>query len=130
MSYDQHPWEREDEEIRQAFAAKDAEIERLKKEHVKMFAAYDKLEQEAIGLRARPSNNEFCDMVDRKDAEIERLKEHVEDLEKELLITVRVCNENVDLTRLITELADALVTEELIFNEDDDLIRRAREATR
>jgi hypothetical protein len=28
---DQHPWEREDEEIREAFAAKDAEIERLKK---------------------------------------------------------------------------------------------------
>ena len=27
---DQHPWDREDEEIRQAFAAKDAEIKRLK----------------------------------------------------------------------------------------------------
>ena len=27
---DQHPWDREDEEIRQAFAEKDAEITRLK----------------------------------------------------------------------------------------------------
>jgi len=27
---DQHPWDREDEEIRQAFAEKDAEIARLK----------------------------------------------------------------------------------------------------
>ena len=26
---DQHPWDAQDEEIRQAFAAKDAEIERL-----------------------------------------------------------------------------------------------------
>lgn len=32
MSYDQHPWEREDEEIRKAFAEKDAEIKRLKSE--------------------------------------------------------------------------------------------------
>ena len=30
---DQHPWDREDEEIRQAFSAKDAEIERLKEEN-------------------------------------------------------------------------------------------------
>jgi hypothetical protein len=30
---DQHPWDREDEEIRAAFAAKDAEIARLKAEN-------------------------------------------------------------------------------------------------
>ncbi len=30
MSYDQHPWEREDADIRKAFTEKDAEIERLK----------------------------------------------------------------------------------------------------
>jgi hypothetical protein len=30
---DQHPWDREDEEIRQAFVTKDTEIERLKGEN-------------------------------------------------------------------------------------------------
>jgi hypothetical protein len=34
---DQHPWDREDEEIRQAFAEKDAEIARLKKLNVDLF---------------------------------------------------------------------------------------------
>ena len=32
MSFEQDPYEREDEEIRKAFAAKDAEIECLKQE--------------------------------------------------------------------------------------------------
>jgi hypothetical protein len=40
MSYDQHPWEREDEEIRQAFAQKDAEIERLKDQGLRVTELY------------------------------------------------------------------------------------------
>ena len=61
-----------------------------------------------------------------KDAEIESL-------EGQLAVTTRVCNENTDLKKLITELADALDRCDPIqisIQEVAALVQRAREATR
>jgi hypothetical protein len=60
--------------------------------------------------------------ISDKNAEIERLKAENE-------ITVRVCNENTDLKKLITELADVL-RDVLPYPLHTELVRRAREATR
>ena len=46
-------------------------------------------------------------LIAEKDAEIARLKEDVSDLEEQLSVTVRVCNENTDLKRMIIGLLDA-----------------------
>jgi hypothetical protein len=59
---------------------------------------------------------------EEKDAEIARLN-------TELKITVAVCNENLDLKKLITELAEALECHNLDHLQDD-LIQRAREETK
>jgi hypothetical protein len=69
------------------------------------------------------SGAELLEIIRRRDVMIDRLKAENE-------ITVSVCNENIDLKKLITELADALVTEEIMSNEGDELIQRAREATK
>ena len=58
--------------------------------------------------------------IEKRDAEIERLKESAK-YDAFLREKYR---------QLITELCDALVTEETMSDEGDDLIQRAREATR
>jgi chromosome segregation ATPase len=87
-----------------AFVAKDAEIERLKE----MESACN------------------ATLEDAK-AEIERLQANIVWLEARNNVLAEMRQED---KAFITELADALVTEEIMFNEGDDLIQRAREATK
>jgi hypothetical protein len=85
---------------------KDAEIERLKAEQIKMFKAYDALEQKSVGQKA----------------EIERLKAELD------LSQNAVCDQIAYAHKLITELADALV-QQSCWSTKVELVQRAREAT-
>lgn len=61
MSYEQHPWEREDEEIREAFANKNAEIKRLT----------DELEEKEQDInRLLGENSKQRNEIDRLESEI------------------------------------------------------------
>lgn len=69
---DQHPWDREDEEIRQAFAKKEAEIERLKAQIARLQEQgfHDQVELLRLTGEVGPE----------KDAEIERQKQLITEL--------------------------------------------------
>ena len=71
---------------------------------------------------------EALDEIQKNLTEIAELKADIESLEGQLAVTIRVCNENTDLKKLITELADALSW--YIEESDDGLIHHAREATK
>ena len=79
-----------------------------------MSSDYDK-------FAAYATEEEIVEILLERDAEIARLK----------LVISEDAVAIGDKSRLITELADALVKENHVwFNEGDDLIQRAREATK
>jgi hypothetical protein len=85
---DQHPWDREDEEIRQAFAEKDAEIARIKKLNVDLF---NDLRESQFKVGDRDAEiarlKQFNLMTDEQvvmdlKAEIEQLKQKIKEQEE------------------------------------------------
>jgi hypothetical protein len=97
MSSDEHPWDREDEEIRKAFAAKDAEIAGLQDE-LKIAAsktdvqAYDRMLEELA----------------EKAAEIERLKGIISELAGALNRAINILSDQGHYPQTIDELSDPL----------------------
>lgn len=112
---DQHPWDREDEEIRQAFAKKEAEIERLKAQIARLQEQgfHDQVELLRLTGEVGPDKN----------AEIERLKESAK-YDAFLREKYRA---------LITEFCDALKDIRTRYDVGHgyiELERQGREATR
>lgn len=86
--------------------------------------ADQRAEIERLLTKAEKDKNTLLISLEAATKEVQRLKEENE-------VTVRVCNENTDLKKLVTELCEAL-DQSNPFDRDDafDLIQRAREATR
>ena len=115
MNFEQSPFERETEEIREAFRkgfnARDAEIERLKLvladfEDADKFKNSKLKEQFEEIARLKALITELCDSVrrDEKDAEIERLKAEVESGRVELREQwERMHTENLACKNLMSE---------------------------
>jgi hypothetical protein len=79
-------------------------------------------------LKAREMVKEGADMT----PEVRGYLDEIKALKAENEITISVCNQNTDLKKLVTELADALEDQTNIGfgKEATDLIQRAREATK
>jgi predicted RNase H-like nuclease (RuvC/YqgF family) len=130
MSYEESPWEREDKEILEAFAAKDAEIARLKQLNL--------MTDDEVVLELKAEIERLKGLVIERDnwvkpQEIERLSKELETEKRHCIEDDRDLNEllerNEELKSLVTKLADALACV-LHRPEDLELIQRAREAVR
>jgi RNA binding exosome subunit len=119
---DQHPWEREDEEIRQAFAEKNAEIQRLKKKNYEVMSAnaalYLKIDKQAeLASDLRASHCKINELWDDLQIQI-----------KQVELWEVVCSNQKSL---ISELCDALSLWDRDYGlpqRQKDLVQRAREA--